>query len=233
MFNTTLKYFIQATVTLLLSVAFMVTSVRRFFWLCITIPATGLIAWRTKKNATGTLILAALATLALIYQPYIKLPTASFIGFADQMENHLDKISIRSNYPTETQYKYIPEKTQPVTGDYGKKFEFFGDNTLTPVRPPQGGGKDAKEYFLARGARYGESAVTSDVGEKSMVNKFPFEPVPKTTGSFTVWTYAISDIGSHGHLPYPKHILIVLFGFAVYTLASSYLFSSILRRTFK
>lgn len=233
MLNATLKYTIQATVTLLLTVAFLITSIRRFFWLCITVPATGVIAWKSKPNGTGTLIIAAFATIFLIYQPYIKLPSASFIGFADQIEENLDDISIRSHFPTKTLYKHIVSETEPVTGDYGKAFDLFGDNTQTPVRPPQGSDEAVSEYFRARGTRAGGNFITADVGAELMVHKFPFEPIPRDTSSFTVWTYAISDIGSHGHLPYPKHVLIVLFGFAIYTLASSYLFSSILRRGFR
>lgn len=233
MLNATLKYTIQATVTLLLTVAFLITSIRRFFWLCITVPATGVFAWKLKPKGTGTLIIAAFATLLLIYQPNVKLPSASFIGFADQIEDDLDEISIRSHYTTETLFKYLVKDTEPVTGDYGKAFEFFGDNTSTPVRPPQGSNKAVNEYFYARGAAPGENYITADVGAELMVNKFPFEPIPRDTSSFTVWTYALSDIGSHGHLPYPKHVIIILFGFAVYTLASSYLFSSILRRIFR
>lgn len=227
MLTTLTKGVVHGLVMVLVSIAFLISSVRRTFWLLASLPYRAM-----KIRKVKVFVISFALTLLTIYQPFISLPSSSFIGYSERMELHLDRLTARSGLTYSVPYKTVPTSKQPVE-NYGSAFSFFSKNEFTPVLPPVGDSETIKGYFIARNANFGAKSVTVEVQSEKMAAMFPYEPAPQDTSSFTVWTKPLMTINQHGQLPYPKHILLVLAVFAMYTYLSSSVFSWVLRRSFK
>lgn len=229
--NRAVKAIVYSLSTLILGLAFVVSAIRRTFWILATLPVTGYRAYKSGKSTKGHLLLCLSLILLAIYQPFVQLPSNGFIGFLEKMEVHLNRLMLDSEGELTLAYKDVPKEPVSVPKEYGDYF-LFGTNTLTPVRPPQGSTDVAKDYFVARGALVGTNTVTSSINARTMVDMFPYEPIPDSTVRFSAFTKPITDIASHDRVPYPKHMLFVLVGFALYTLFTSTVFTWLFRRLF-
>ncbi len=227
------KYLIYSITWLILTMAFVVSGIRRSFWLLATIPLAAYTAYKYRPSPANraTIITCIVLLFGVTYQPLVQLPSAGFIGFFEKMESHLNRLILHSDQQLTIKYSDIPREPLSAPDKYSDRFSLLPSN-YSPVRPPQGPDKVVKDYFVSRRAMFGNDDLTMSVNGDKMVDMFPYEPIPKETSTFSFFTVPLSDVVDVARVPYPKHMIFLLSGFVVYTMLTSAAFAWLMRRTF-
>ncbi|MUK37624.1 hypothetical protein GNP82_08670 [Aliivibrio fischeri] len=236
-----LKFPITFVTAMILTLAFIASIIRHSFWLLALIPI------RTYKKYTSTdkkkrfIVVGGLFFLILLYQPYIQLPNASFIGFSNQMEYHLDKLTnpIQSNsggkYPTSIELiSQIPTapKVNEKKENNSNMYRWWETSQNEVMLRPE---SENKLHFLKKRnvSVINDTHYVRVYNSKRMNEMFPYEPIPEVTTSFSPLIMSINEGVERGRPPYPKHIVLVLIGYAFFIWIISKITSFIMKRIFQ
>lgn len=234
-----LKWLVTPITAVILTLAFIVSAIRHSFWLLALIPIRAYKKLTTSNKKKRFLIISVALFFTLLYQPFIQLPNAGFIGFANQMEYHLDNltnpIAANSNgeYPVSIEtLSGIPTSLQ--NQEPSNIYHWWNSLKNDMSVRPQHEDRQTKIDFLEKRnvSMINESHFVRVYNPERMNQMMPYEPIPEPTTSFSFLIMPMNEVFERGRPPYPKHVLLVLIGYAIFITLISKLITIIINKTF-